>query len=144
MVKFTTLKNFQALNRRDFVLVQSMGYAMTRNHPRTYEHVGSNVKILVPRPAMQGLRQKDIRMFVAETKKPQMNLDVDQWSVFSDDESISAEEDKETTRRPENFAAAFARDMLDDEKKPSGYNGDGPRYEDWAALLSSRANTSGN
>ena len=136
IVIFTTLKNFQALNRRDYDLVQSMGYAMTRNHATDYEHVGSKVKILVPRPAMQGLRQKDVKMFAAETQKPQVNLDVDHYSVFSDDDSISAEEDKENNRHPGNFAAALARDMMDDERKPSDYSGDGVRYQDWAILLS--------
>lgn len=57
-------------------------------------------------------------------------------SVFSDDESIPAEEGKEAWRTPENLAASFASDVVDDNR--CGWEHEdcmGAEYEEWAAFV---------
>ena len=84
---------------------------MTRDHARTYTHVDTEEEIPIPPPAMQGLRRFDLDLFISEADKPQMNSDGDHMSVFSDPDSIPAEEGKEAMDQKRNFAAAFAREF---------------------------------
>lgn len=81
-------------------------------------------------PAMQGLCQFDLGLFVSEAEKPYVNSERDHMSVFSDEDPVPAEEGKEAGPRDDNLAAAFARDFVDDHS----CNGTGARYEQWAAF----------
>lgn len=135
LVKFTTLRNFQALRRHESDFAQQLGYALTRYHARTDEHVDSKRETLVAPPAMQGLRQFDLGLFVSEAEKPQVPSERVCMSVFSDEESVPAEEGKEARRRPENLAASFASDAVDDDR--CGWEHEdckGAEYEEWARI----------
>ena len=80
---------------------------------------------------MQGLRRFDLDLFIFEADKPQMNSDRDHMSVFSDPDSIPAEEGKEARSRKRNLEAAFAREswVVDEGKRMGG------KFEESAALI---------
>ena len=86
-------------------------------------------------PAMQGLRQLDLDLFVSEAGKPHLNSERDHMSVLSDEDSVPAEEGKEAGPRDDNLVAAFARDFVDDYI----CSGKGAKYEEWAAVMATRA-----
>ena len=81
------------------------------------------------------MRQYDVELFIAEESKTQMSLDCDHWSVFSDDDSSSLENEREAS-----LAAIFMDDLWDERRGVAQHDNEGLGFEEWSALLSAKVN----